>query len=118
MSTIRGLPAILSMLVASSGTFASGEAQESRDVHARNDCRLAAQVIRTGHPAPHVEWAYGAILRCDETGAAVLAERWRTVRDSAEVGSLPWATWNSPARRIVFDAVAEVVLSNSANREV
>ncbi len=116
--TIMGLRcATLALLLAGSGSFARAEAQESQDVHTRNDCRLAAQVIRTGQPAPHMEWAYGAIQRCDETGPNVLAERWRTVTDSAEVGRLAWATWRSPARRLVFEAIAEIVATRSASIE-
>jgi hypothetical protein len=108
--------ATVAVLLALSGTFAGAEAQESQDVHTRNDCRLAAQVIRTGHPAPHAEWAYGAIQQCDETGVAVLIEKWRTVSDSLESGYLARASSRFP-KRVVFDAISEVVLSSTASTE-
>jgi hypothetical protein len=104
------------LLLAISGTFSRGEAQESRDVHTRNDCRLAAQVIRTGHPAPHAEWAYGAIQKCEETGVAVLLEQWRAVSDSLEAVYLAWASSRFPTR-IVLDAISEVVLNSNASTE-
>ncbi len=116
MSTAIGRPTILAMLMVLSGTFAHADGQESRDVHTRNDCRLAAQVIRTGHPAPHTERAYGAIQQCDETGVAVLVGQWRTVSDSLEVVYLAWASSRFP-RRVVFDAISEVVLSSAASTE-
>jgi hypothetical protein len=106
----------VAVLLTISGTFASAEAQESRDVHTRNDCRLAAQVIRTAHPAPHAEWAYGAIQQCDETGVAVLIEQWRTVSDSLEAVYLAWASSGFP-KRAVFDVISEVVLSSTASEE-
>jgi hypothetical protein len=116
MSAGIGRAAALVMLMTVSGIVARAEAQESRDVHTRNDCRLAAQVIRTGHPAPHAEWAYRAIQRCDQTGAGVLVERWRTISDSAEAANLAWASVNFP-KRVVLDAISEIVLSSTASVE-
>ena len=42
----------------------------------RNACRLANQVVRTGHPAPHREWAYSVISQCEQSGPAALAAVW------------------------------------------
>jgi hypothetical protein len=46
-----------------------------RDVHLRNDCRLAFQVLTKGEPANHSAWALGVIPRCGPVaGRAVV---WR-----------------------------------------
>lgn len=50
---------------------------EGQDVHVRNQCRLAAQVLETGHPAPHYGWALEAIDKCEQTGGPALAALWR-----------------------------------------
>jgi hypothetical protein len=51
----------------------------------RNDCRLAAQVIETGNPAPHRDWAWQMIAFC-EPGMRVQAYRTaiHTVRTSTD----------------------------------
>jgi len=48
-------------------TFAAGSAKAQTNpdsVKLRNDCRLAVQVISTGNPAPHLEWARSLIGNC------------------------------------------------------
>jgi hypothetical protein len=47
-----------------------GQAQPD-SVKLRNDCRLATQVLRTGNPAPRLQWATAFIRRC---GADALAQ--------------------------------------------
>lgn len=42
----------------------------------RADCRLAHQVLTTGHPEPRRQWALGVISWCPEAGEA-LADAWR-----------------------------------------
>ncbi len=55
---------------------AHGQSNSQNDENRlRSDCRLAAQVIETGHPAPKKEWAYDFIHVCSESGAA-LASSW------------------------------------------
>lgn len=44
-----------------------------RDVHHRNDCRLARQVLTLGQPANKRPWALGVIPRCGPDGGSVLA---------------------------------------------
>jgi hypothetical protein len=58
------------------GSAYAQEPAERDDVHLRNDCRLAAQVLATGQPAPHYPWALGFISRCDDSGPAALAALW------------------------------------------
>ena len=59
---------------------------EREDAHLRNDCRLAAQILGSGHPDPHYDWAVDFIARCEETGGPVLAGLWR--RPSADTADL------------------------------
>lgn len=55
-------------------------AQDERlaEVRERNDCRLAAQVLATGHPHPRYEWARSTIVNCEDEGPAYFASQWRT----------------------------------------
>lgn len=56
-------------------------------VHLRNDCRLASQVLRTGHPAPRRQWAWSVIPSCSDSAGAVLAMVWRAP-DERELAQL------------------------------
>ncbi|HST59286.1 MAG TPA: hypothetical protein VLK84_11365, partial [Longimicrobium sp.] len=78
-------------------------------------CRMAAQVLRTGHPAPRHEWAMDAIRRCDASGPAVLASVWREAAPSDTTGLdlLFNATRDFNDRRVV-DAVAAVARRTGA----
>lgn len=73
------------VLVLTCGVLVSAaEAQirrEGEDVHVRNECRLAAQVLTTGEPAPHYRWALGYVIRCDESGPPALATLWGRLSD-------------------------------------
>lgn len=64
-------------------------AQAQDDVHLRNDCWLASQILRTGYPAPHRDWAWGVIPSCVDSARAVLAGVWRNHPASVE----PWRLW-------------------------
>jgi hypothetical protein len=88
---------------------------EREDPHLRNDCRLAAQVLRTGHPAPRRTWALDVIRRCDASGPEVLARVWRerAPSDTTELGELFNATRDFNDRRVV-DAVADVARQRDA----
>lgn len=97
------------------GTPLSAQPREGDDVHLRNDCRLAAQVIGTGHPAPRREWAYGIIRGCDESGPRILAMAWRSrlPGDAASLGQLVAATRTLNDRSVV-DAVSDVARNREA----
>ena len=87
------LIAFLALVALPSTAF--GQGREARDVHLRNDCRQAAQILTTGHPAPHREWALGVIWECDESGPPVLAELWRKAEaNEGELGHLIWRSVN------------------------
>lgn len=90
----------------------SARAQASPDsVKMRNDCRLAAQVLTTGHPAPRLEWARGFIGYCGTgewagaTRGAIL--RLRTSSDNAELGRQWRFVWMIRDADL-FDTVIEI----------
>jgi hypothetical protein len=83
--------AVLTLVLAASS--AHGQANPD-SVKLRNDCRLAAQVLQKGNPAPHRQWAGAFIQRCgaDEVADANVAalNRLRSSRDTAELKQV----WN------------------------
>lgn len=96
----------------------SAQPGEREDPHLRNDCRLAAQVIRTGNPAPRREWALDVIRRCDQSGPQVLADVWRsaTPSDPEQLAALFNASRDFNDRRVV-DAVADLARRSGAPEE-
>jgi hypothetical protein len=87
--------------------------RESEDVHLRNDCRLAVQVLTHGQPANKREWALDTITRCDESGPPVLARMWRqTAADSASVGSMIYRSVGLRDRR-VYEVVSAIARDRS-----
>lgn len=52
------------------------ESDQAAEVQHRNDCRLAAQVLATGHPHPRHEWAVREITSCADEGPAYYAASW------------------------------------------
>jgi hypothetical protein len=79
--------------------------RERDDVHLRNDCRLAAQVLTHGHPANKREWALDIIDQCDEIGPPVLARLWQHgAADSASVGEMIYRSVRLRDQR-VYDVV-------------
>lgn len=72
----------------------------------RNDCRLAAQIVRTGHPAPHREWAFELISRCPGEGPAALVNAWEAPpTDEATLQLLVRAT-SDLRTHAIFEGVA------------
>lgn len=87
----------------------SGQQGERGNPRIQDDCRRAAQVLRTGHPAPRRAWALDAIRRCGESGAAVIAGVWERAApsDPSELRHLFEVTREFNDRGVV-DAVAKV----------
>lgn len=52
------------------------ESDRPADVHKRNNCRLAAQVLTSGHPHPRHEWAQAWIVDCEDEGPAYFSGQW------------------------------------------
>lgn len=86
MSTLKELRfALLCVLVI--GIFPGrtvAQSEHPATVQRRNDCRLAVQVIRTGHPATKTQWALDRIAGCGADGGGAIAAAMRAARASAD----------------------------------
>ena len=47
--------------------------READDAHIRERCRFAAQILTTGEPHTHHDWAVAKIRTCDESAGPALA---------------------------------------------
>lgn len=87
-------------------------------VRARNDCRLAVQVVMTGHPAVKTEWAMDFVRQCTELPSA-LARAIRDTRASRDTTVLKRVT--APADWLrdgnVYSAASEVLRDRTASPE-
>ena len=89
-------------------------AQASPDsIQHRNDCRLAEQVLRTGHPAPREDWALAMIWTCAQSGPAV-AEALSVARASSDTAYLNALT--SPLIRLRDGSVFAAALTLAGDR--
>lgn len=107
-------------LGATAGTAGAQQAPvtERTSVHLRNDCRLAAQTLETGHPAPHSAWALETIARCEESAGAALAALWSAPpSDSVALEQLFAASAQVRDARLL-DAVARVAEAGGQARLV
>jgi hypothetical protein len=82
------LPSVVAMMILLPSRLWGQGGEHQLAVKHRNDCRLAAQVLGTGHPAPHREWALRYIANCEGEGPAVLAALWRSAPNSGDVETL------------------------------
>lgn len=98
---------------------ACATAQETPDsVHHRNDCRLAAQVLSMGHPAPGYSWALDVAWRCPEAAPALATEMMRSaaVHDTSFLNRLTQPTIELRDGRIMQVALA-IAADRSASSE-
>lgn len=94
---------VLASAVAVSAPVAAQDVSRAGEVQHRSDCRLAVQVMETGHPAPHRDWAYGILPHCGaDAGPAAVASLWNGRRRFAsdELPMLVRATSEIRDRRI------------------
>lgn len=101
-------------------TWESSAAQEHPDsVHRRNHCRLAVQVIETGHPAPRREWALDYIRLCGTEGGRALAQALRAARQVSDTAMLGRLT--APALHMIdgelFTSALAVAADETATTE-
>ena len=104
----RMLP-LLAFLVALSSVNLEAQAN-SDSVRLRNDCRLAAQVIQTGQPAPKLEWAWQILGACPgEAGptAALALQRLRTATDTTDFAGVLAVGFNV-RDGVLFEAALKV----------
>lgn len=118
MSGFKNAAGLLALFVALSACAPSlTTAQADPDsIHLRNDCRLAGQVLATGHPATRTQWALGVIRRCRD-GGAPLARALERSRQSTDTASLNALT--SPAINLrdgtVFEKAIEIAGDEGAS---
>lgn len=116
MRKLIHIVAITSALVAT--LEVQGQAH-SDSIQRRNNCRLAIQVIETGHPAPHRQWAREYIIRCGAAGGQALADRLSASRRSSDPLLLDQLT-ASAARFVdgsLFETAAVIAQDESASTE-
>jgi len=109
---------LLLVIAASTVPILAQSSRESQDVHLRNDCRLAAQTLTKGHPAPKTDWALSIIYRCDASGGPALQALWAAPTvDSVALQQLVTASSKLLDQR-VYDAVTATARNTGAPRSV
>lgn len=110
------LLALLALLWAGESLY--GQATHSDSVQLRNACRLAVQVLTTGEPAPHHEWAQNQIGACgteqQSRSLVVLLTRHRTLADTAALRRL-WQPTTWLRDRALFERVMVIASDPSAS---
>jgi hypothetical protein len=90
------------------------------NVQLRNDCRFAAQVITTGHPAPHLQWAHSFIGYCGRAQwADAAASGVRRLRGSTDATALAteWRHLWMLRDSAVFEAAVDIARNRSASTQ-
>jgi hypothetical protein len=68
------------LLLIGSATSASAQGTDhAAEMRKRNACRLAAQVLNSGHPQDRQAWARATIIGCVDEGPAYVSAQWTTV---------------------------------------
>jgi hypothetical protein len=114
--------ALVLAIIVSLVSFSQADAQTARpdSVKHRNDCRLAGQVLDSGHPANRLEWAAYYVRRCGpgmwahHSVAAV--KRYRNSRNSDAL-ALVWENLGWLHDQDVFDAAGEIARDRTSSRE-
>src|SRR5919198_688104 len=92
--------------------IAAQRPSEVDDIHLRNNCRLAAQVLTTGYPAPHYGWARDIIRECDQSGGPAPAAVWGKPPPGPFLGALVGvARHPSSPEAVGFSALGVLVSS-------
>lgn len=115
MRFLYTFPVVMACLLVAS----TAHAQANPDsVKLRNDCRLASQVLRTGHPAPHLDWARGMIPYCgynqwaDAVAGAI--SRTRRSTNERELAS-EWRHLWMIKDAVLLDSVRSIASDHSAS---
>lgn len=67
---------LVAVLLLTATTPAKAQDDRAAEVNKRNNCRLAAQVLTSGHPHPRFDWARATIADCEDEGPAYFAAQW------------------------------------------
>ena len=96
-------------------SVSSLKAQAGPDsIHRRNDCRLAAQIIERGHPAPHEQWAYQVAPQCGAALGRAISQRFALMRTSTDTAGLRFLT--APAARLRDGEIFSVSLQIASDK--
>ena len=110
---------LLMLLLLAGGADLSAQQLHADSVQHRNSCRLAEQVIRTGHPAPHTDWALRFIASCGaETYASAVTGavlRLRTESDLSVLGPY-WYHSRYLLDASLFEAAYSIASDRSASQ--
>ena len=77
LTALFGLIALL-FLVPSAASAQQSRSAVPDSVHARNHCRLAGQVVRTGQPATKRAWAWAVLPACGSEGGVECGQQSRS----------------------------------------
>jgi hypothetical protein len=102
----------IAFLIACGVTQAASAQADPDSVKHRADCRLAEQVVSTGHPRPHSAWAGSELRTCGkeafERAALAALRRLATSTDTAELAALWGHALLHVNDRAVFDEALRI----------
>lgn len=81
-NTTQCFGAAAALLIASALPLTAQDVDPAVAARHRNSCRLASQVVTSGHPHTQREWAFRYIGNCGTEGPDALALQWRAFADS------------------------------------
>jgi hypothetical protein len=98
----------------------SAQSADPDSVKQRNNCRLAEQILTTGTPAPHWEWARGYIPYCGydvwgRVGAGVV-QRLKTSTDTLRLAA-EWRNLNFLRDSTLFRTALDIASDEAASPE-
>lgn len=111
VSTVNSRVMIVSLAAASVlASAAQAQGRSERDsVQLRNACRLAGQILTTGYPDPHYDWALSRIRDCDVSGPLTLGTMWQQATgDSAPLVQLVYQSQRLRDSRLLGAILAVV----------
>jgi hypothetical protein len=83
-------------------------------IHPHNRCRLTAQIIELGDPAPHERWAYQVAPSCGADLGRTIANRLSALRASTDTAELRLLT--TPASQLHDGAIFSVSLNIAGDK--
>ena len=72
------LASVALLLFGTAGSASAQGTDHAADMRQRNNCRLAAQVLNSGHPQDREAWARAYIINCVDEGPAYFSAQWTT----------------------------------------
>lgn len=111
---MRKVVLVVALAIALPSCASAQAAGVSDSVHVRNRCRLAVQVITTGHPDPHTEWAYEYVRRCGAQGTAAVARA--ILASAANSNGGTWERLTTPAFYVRDAGIFEASLTVAQDR--